>query len=303
LTAEPAAGSLRTIAGTGRERRLGTGIALPVLAALLVPAVATAGMAGPTVSLGRAGGLEYLKATYENVVSQAGAPAVCDPGDFATGGGGAINGDPASAELSVIAPTDTPDDGWIAKGAGSGTPRKATTYAICGRDITDTNTSTSSFPAGSEFSSGEECDPGDVSLSGGVSANNGDTTIATIRPDFQGVFDWNNRFAVEADDTVARHVVCSSEYARTVRRETESVRKDAAPKVVRRCGRGDAVLGGGFEVDNDELLFPFEVHAIASRPWDDPRDANKVPEDGWLAKVFNDTGARLTVKAFAVCAT
>jgi hypothetical protein len=218
------------------------------------------------------------------------------------GGGGSVNGDPSSAELSVLAPITTIPEGWLAKGASSGGPRTVTTYATCGNNATDTSTFTSLFTAGAEFSSGEECDPGDVSLSGGVSAGNGDTTIATIRPDFQ-VFDWNNRFAVESDDTVSRYVVCTSEYPREVKAKAASVRKDTAAKVVRKCKAGDEVLGGGFEADNDGGPFPFEVHAITSKPWDDPKDANKVPEDGWLAKLYNDTGAKMKLKAFAVCAT
>jgi len=276
---------------------IATGAALAVLASS-----ASAGTPGPTVSLGSAGGLDYFKATFENVVSQAGATAECSKGDHVTGGGGSVNGDPSSAELSVIAPTSTPDDGWTAKGASTSTPRKVATYAICGGRATDINTSTSSFVAGSEFSSGEECDPGDASLSGGISANNGDTTIATMRPDFLGVFDWNNRFALESDDTVSRHVVCAATYPRTVRRMAAPVRRDAAAKLVRECRSGEKVLGGGFETHDGDATFPFEVHAIASRPWDDPADANKVPEDGWLAKAHNDTGAKLTLRTFAVCA-
>jgi hypothetical protein len=278
-------------------------LALVLGLALAVPAaLAHAGTPGPTESLGSAGGFEYLKATFDSVLSQAGAPAVCDADDFVVGGGGSVNGDPSSAELSVIAPTDVPDDGWLAKGASVGGPRAVTTYAICGNEATSTTTATGSFAAGAEYSSGEECDPGEVSLSGGVSANNGDTTIAAIRPDYL-VFDWTSRFAVESDDTVSRHVVCTSEYSRTVKRKTASVKKDTAAKVVRRCRSGDEVLGGGFEVDNDEAQLPFEVHAITSKPWDDAKDANRVPEDGWLARVYNDTGAKLTLKAFAVCVT
>ncbi len=175
-----------------------------------------------------------------------------------------------------------------------------TTYGICGNEATQLDTATASFTAGQEFNSGEECVAGDVSLSGGVSAGNGDTTIAGIRPDFQ-VFDWTNRFAVESNDTVSRHIVCTSQYSRTVRAATATVRRASAAKVVRKCGSGDEVLGGGFKVDNDELQLPYEVHAITSKPWDDPNDANKVPEDGWLAKVYNDTGAKLELKTFAVC--
>ena len=281
-------------------RGLGTA-ALAAAIVLLSPAAAPGGTAGPTESLGRAGGIEYLKAEFESVVSQAGAAAVCDPGDYVLGGGGSINGDPASAELSVIAPTDTPDDGWVAEGASTSAPRKVATYAICSSDDTEIKTATSSFSAGSEFSSGEVCDSGEVSLSGGISAGNGDTTIAAIRPDYL-VFDWTNRFAVESDDSVSRHVVCTSEYSRSVKRNAVSVKRDTAAKVVRGCGRGNEVLGGGFEVDNDELQLPFEVHAMTSKPWDDPKDAKKVPEDGWLARVYNDTGSKLTLRAFAVCA-
>jgi hypothetical protein len=270
--------------------------------AAVAPTLALGGTPGPTESLGTSHGIEYMTAKFESVLSQAGAPAVCDANDYVLGGGGSINGDPSSAELSVTAPTDIPDDGWLAKGASVGGPRTVTTYAACGNDATDTTTATSSFAAGAEFSSGEECDPGEVSLSGGVAANNGDTTIAAIRPDYV-VFDWTNRFAVESDDTVSRHVVCASEYSRTVKGKTASVRKDTAAKVVRKCNGGDEVLGGGFEVDNDEIQLPFEVHAITSKPWDDPQDANKVPEDGWLARIYNDTGAKLALKAFAVCAT
>jgi hypothetical protein len=278
-------------------------IAAAALTAIAAPAAALAGSPGPTESLGSSHGVEYLRATFDSVVTQAGAAAECDTGDFVLGGGGSIGGDPSTAELSVIAPSSSPDDGWLAEGATTSGARTVTTYAVCGNDSARTDVAVASYPAGSDFSSGEECDPGEVSLSGGVAAGNGDTTIATIRPDFQGVFDWNNRFAVESADTVSRYVVCSSDYARSVKAKPTTVRRDTAAKVVRGCGGGRQVLGGGFEASDESASFLYEVHAISSRPWDDPRDRGKVPEDGWLAKLYNDTGARLTLTAFAVCQT
>ena len=277
-------------------------VAIAAVVAFACPASALAGSAGPTESLGSSHGVEYLRATFDSVVTQAGAAAECDTGDYVLGGGGSISGDPATAELSVIAPTSTPDDGWRAEGATTAGARTVTTYAICGNDAATTKVATSSYAAGMEYSSGEECDAGDVSLSGGVSAGNGDTTIATIRPDFQGVFDWNNRFAPESEDIVSRYVVCTSAYARTAKAEAKTVRRDTAAKVVRRCGKGHEILGGGFEADSGTALFPFAVHAISSRPWDDPKDRGKVPEDGWLAKLYNDTEAKLSLRTFAICA-
>jgi len=260
---------------------------------------AIAGSPGLTESLGSSGGIEYVRAKFPSVVSQAGPTAACDAGDSTVGGGGSINGDPATARLVTLIPAATPDDGWTTEGTADVGARTVAAYAICGGDAVETVSSTDNYPAGSEFLRAELC-PGDgVSLSGGAETSGGQAApVATFPGD--DAPEWRIAYATNADTSVTTGVQCSTSYPRTVRERSADVKSGDSGKIIRRCAKGHEVLGGGFVAEQPNTQLSFETVGTTSRPWDDPRDAKKVPEDGWLVKVHN-FGGRVELSAYAVC--
>ena len=279
-------------------------VALLAGCAVIVPAAtAHGGTAGPTVSLGKAKGFEYMRVTLQNVFSQAGAPAQCAGERFATGGGGAISGPGTEASLNTLQAT-SPTQGWQAEGSTTGVQgRKLTTYAVCGTKPVTESAGTGSFAPGAEFNSGLTCGGSERASSGGIEdvGGGGDVRIVGLFP-AADPFDWIDSFKnAGSENTTVRHSVrCVSGYNFRYRSESARVRKGEAGKVVAKCKESEAVAGGGL-LSTSGTSFDFDTWALGSKPWDSKQDAKKVPDDGWLARVHNGADHRIDLTAHAVC--
>jgi hypothetical protein len=276
-------------------------VAAAGMATLAAALPASGGTAGPTVDLGNAKGLKYLKAPFEEVVTQAG-PAVACPGDReATGGGGAISGATHNALLNSSYPTSAPE-GWHSEGSRQGGPaRTVTTWAICGKVDMLQSQSTTTLTPGQEFSSGFACSEGLDATSGGVEGDGGLVRITGMNPRQEPPFDWVNSFRnVGTTNSVVRdYMRCTAEYELTYRSASTRVEPGQAGVVKATCARSQAVAGGGLR-PTKAGNFTNGMPAIASRPIDS-KDSGTVPDDGWLAKAHNFLETRATLTVHAVC--
>lgn len=270
--------------------------------ALALPPAAHTATPGPTVSLGKSRGLEYLSAKFENVVSQTGAPANCDAGDFATGGGGSISGTGINASLNATYPTSPAGAGWQGEGHTIGASgRTVTSYAICGADEVAYQTYDSAIgPNTALVASSPQCALGSVVTGGGVRAQGGDVLVAESRPD-SVQRRWDDVVfnpPGSGGSTVSPFVGCSDAYELRYRSSATKVKSDEGGQASARCKRHEAVAGGGFGATLDGVT-QYDTWALATRPWDSTEDGNKTPDDGWLARVYN--GADGEGQADRVC--
>jgi hypothetical protein len=279
-----------------------TGIATALLVALALAAPANAGTPGPTVSLGSAKGLEYVKANFPSVVSPAGAPADCDAGDVATGGGASISGPALSGTVVDYHPTTTAGEGWSATATTGEDPITETTYAICGAEDVDYSLTPASVPSTGFFEITGECASGSV-VSGGLAKDNPELPILASEPidtnsdadstpdDGWHVTGTNNTGMSEA---VTLSMGCTTAYELTYKRKVREVGAGKAKAVKAKCPKRYPVGGGGFSAD-----FPGQLNQ--TMPWDS-RDRKKTPEDGWSTKLFNTTPDEGEITTHAICA-
>ncbi len=277
------------------------------MAALAVAAApASAGTQGPTVSLGKSGGLEYLKAKYEQVVTQAGPHADCTGDDVAAGGGGAVSGRPSSAHLNSTWVTNASGDGWTTEATSHlDGPRTVSSYAICGKDpVFWESNGPSQVPGGTKLGLGADCPNAaqDVTA-GGSSAEGGDIELLA-NLSFGQAFDWDtiHRNDGLTDALVEQWVGCSSDLKTSVEEDAVKVSPGKAGKLKVLCERKRVVTGGGFNFAKQFGFEPDGVHLNASQPIDDKSDKNKVPDDGWLVKAYNGAETKETLRAQAICA-
>ena len=273
-----------------------------LVSALLLAAPASAGIPGPTVSLGRAGGFEYKKASLADVVSQAGAPVLCDGGDIPTGGGGTISGSGKTAALNASYPNSgPPGDFWQAEGRTSSTPRRETTYVICGPAALGWNNGTS--PVSATGDPGDVLTLNDACLSGtelgGIRGSGGDVRILANRA--TGGTGWSS--TVENFDDVSasatQYVTCTGVYEPTQRTASVQVPKGTARKATAHCQHDEAVISGGLaSTSGGEPAI--STWATSTRPWDS-KDKKKTPEDGWQVKYQNDSQGGNKLKVYALC--
>jgi len=286
--------------GTGGSRW--TALAAVVAFAVLGwPGGATAGSAGPTVSLGKAKGLHYFKAKFEQVVSQVAQPAQCGDAN-PTGGGGAISGPTADAFLHESYPL--PGNGWQAEGSTTGAARTLTAFAVCGGADLDYTANQSAFPENTTLHATGTCGPSLEPIGGGASATGPGIQFIASRPQRPpSTPGWASSASnTTMDDTLLdAHAVCSDDY--TVKyRQSDPVRLAAgdSAKAIAKCKPDEAVMGGGFMGVKGEVI-GYRTPVLATKPWDSKDDAKKVPDDGWLAKAGNLQDFRVNLVAHAVC--
>jgi hypothetical protein len=85
---------------------------------------------------------------------------------------------------------------------------------------------------------------------------------------------------------------------RYVVEEGPGINPDSVGEVTAKCPRGTVVVGGGFHENGTAI----HMRMVGSQPVD-RGDGNTAPDDGWLVKVFNETGgpSTNTPTAYAVC--
>jgi hypothetical protein len=286
--------------------RRGLSAAAAIAAAgLICAAPASPGVPGPTVSLGSAGGFEYLKATFPVVASQqAGAPVDCDVGDGVIGGGGSISGNGANAALNASYPTGFEGEGWIAEGSSSSSGRTVTTYAICGPDPFEFSNANGTLEAAGgdlDTSTDSQGCPAEQTLYG-VNGSGGEVRILQLRPATNGLL-WTSTVQNLADIN-AEYTVwysCIEGLDPVLRQsDTVSVKPGDAGKATARCKAGEAVTAGGlFSAVGGQPRR--DTWATSTRPYDS-KDNKKTPDDGWTIKVQNGRdGGRTNIAAYAVC--
>jgi len=280
---------------------MGTGgLAVALIAALgLVPA-ASAGTPDPTVNLGSAGPLEYLRTKYPQVVTQAGPVTECEENSL-TGGGAAIGGSGKKGHLNASGPVPA-EESWIAEGRTADPDGETvTSWAICGPGVVSRATSTENVgPNTSQANYSLACPSGEVPLSGGIVGTAGDPEILGTFPAMTPNA-FTHSFANESpvDGEAVFTTLCAG-YATTIRDKATDVKEKRPGKAVAKCRSGEAVVGGGVKVTRG-TVWQQDVPALAIRPWDSPKDKGKTPEDGFYAKSFNGTNKRVTLTSYAVC--
>lgn len=264
---------------------------------------AWAGTAGPTESLGMSRGLEYLTADFAAVASQAGPNVLCDGGDTVTGGGGRISGDPATAHLNATRPISTAGEGWVAEGTADSGSRTVSAFAICGgRAVSWVPLGPAPVPSGNVYGSGTACPQQEQNgVGGGVGGTGGNIRILATFP-FRPTYDWGS-YVYNAGGTqasISEYAGCSTAYP--VRYVSDSVEVGAGkPGSLRvRCGKRQAVTGGGFDLGEPGFESP-ETRLVSSRPVDLKPDANHVPDDAWLAKAYNGSAETQPLHVYAIC--
>jgi hypothetical protein len=286
----------------GRAARL-TLLAVTGALALVAPS-AQAGIPGPTVDLGHAGGFEYKKAPFEDVVSQAGAPVLCDSGDTPTGGGGTISGSGKTAALNSSYPnTGPPGAFWHAEGSTSSTPRTVTTYVICGPADLSYSHSTSPVSAvgnpGDVVPLSDSCDGNEIAL-GGVRGEGGDVRILATRVTGGGsaLSSTVENFA-DVSANASQYYACTEAYDPSQRTASVKVPSGKARKATTRCHSDEAVIGGGLtSTSGGEPAI--STWATWTRPFDS-NDKKRTPDDGWQVKLQNDSQGGNKLKVYALC--
>jgi hypothetical protein len=279
-------------------------------AAIACAAVAPAASATTDV-LGKVGGLKYVRAS-DTVAAASMSPtartvrARCGAREWETTGGGvALEG---TARTSYLSQSSDFVNSWYGTGWHlSQAARKLSTYGICSKSTAITHdTHVNSFPSAppTSVASGVNlCAQGHV-LGGGTLATTGPAKrfINTTNPydsasDADDIPDdgWQVYMAVlDGSGSILVYNICRK--AAPVYRSVQgSVDDNHSLTVSARCPSGHVAGGGVYETGNAQA-----GHVVATRPID-TGDADKIPDDGWSGKVYNETGITQTVTATAIC--
>ena len=285
----------------GGQRLPSLGIVLVLVGAAAVVAISSppAGAGGTEVKLQRSGPLRYVTLSDRQGPGALELQVECPVGTRLASGGGALGKVGNAAHFSGFVPRDTGDldgdgdDGFILRGSRNGLigdtsiklvaiclgpGQDSLAYAEQGDVVSEGTLSAAnahSCPTGSRLTGlGFESDgPSSQVKIVGLAA---DLQGGAIDP-FEMVWQYRKSGASQA---VTSHVICLApgfaplRYAiarRTFPNESTRVLKAHCP------GKSRAIGGG---------VGSAPTNVLASLPFDD-RDRNKVPDDGWLAKVFN----------------
>ena len=266
-------------------------------------ATAQAGTAGPTTSLGKAGGVAYVTAKFENVYDPAGPPAECPGARDALGGGGRVSGQTNAGRMTTVAPISTAGEGWLAEGRvlGMSAGQTVHAFATCGRTEAQYETSSVGLSSGFAVGLSAICPGGTKVTGGGVSGNGGELVIHRSIPIDGGDIDttpddgWSTYVTNTSGGsvTVTSYAVCAGSLKLRYAFAPKAVAPTSAGKATAGCPKGTVVVGGGFNGPDEGLL-----HASIPK---DTKDAGKVPEDGWFARLHNPGANPATVTTHATC--
>lgn len=266
-------------------------------------AEAQAGTQGPTESLGKSKGLEYVTAPFDGIVTQAGPHANCDEGDIVTGGGGSIAGQASSAHLNATYPVGPTYDAWQAEGTSHlNGPRTVTSYAICtSKSVSWTSSGTQQVAMGATQGFGTACPTG-TGTGGGISSLGGDLELLG---DFDPSVTFERSAFVHNDgaatSTINQFVGCSTELSVKIRQGSKTVKPGKSGKLKVACAEKEAVLSGGYDFAAQPGFELVDSNLNASIPFDSKSDKKKVPDDGWSVRAFNGAASTQTLRAFAAC--
>ena len=230
-----------------------------------------------------------------DVDTPAGPTASCGNGDLVTGGGGSISGPPDAARLTSTRPSDPTLDGWTAEGARrEGDLKTVSAFAICGPTPGSYVQDSTAFGGGA---SGDDATCSAGNLTGGGASQEG-TDFLYYQMFAQTPTSWrvDALHTSTATETMTLYAVCSSVLDLSYRSSDRArVPAGTAGKARAKCGRRQAVTGGGFETKPVPGPWP-----VSTRPWDGP-DGNATPDDGWTARIYNDAQSGVRLFAHAIC--
>jgi hypothetical protein len=279
-------------------------LALWLVAALVAAPVAAAGTPGATESLGKAKGLEYHRARFLSVVTQTAQPANCDGDANVVGGGGSMAGSAPESTLNETYPMQP--DSWQAEGSTTApNGRTLTAYAVCAGGFSLSHQSSQS-PLGvnTVIIATAACEGAEEPIAGGGGATGPGIRMIASFPRLapSSPLGWHP-FAhnTTASDTLwDSSAICSNLDVRYRESDRVRVRPQETGKAVAECRQTEAVVSGGWAGKRDKVV-GFTTRALTTKPWDSKDDANKVPDDGWLAKAQNLHTQRIDLIANAVC--
>jgi hypothetical protein len=263
---------------------------------------ASGGTAGPTVSLGKSKGLEYMKAKHLQVVTQTTQPATCDSGTSVVGGGGSMAGPAPQSTLNETYPSQP--TAWHAEGNTTSGARTLTAYAVCDQLPLSYQSSQSALDTNSVLIATVLCEGAEEPIAGGGGATGpGIRTIASFpRLPPNSPLGWHPyAHNTTGNDTLwDSYVICSNLDVRYRESGEARVRPQETAKAIAKCRPEEAVVSGGWAgVDGDTT--GFSMRALSTKPWDSKDDTNKVPDDGWLAKAQSLHTQNIDLVANAIC--
>ena len=273
--------------------------------------VAAAPSSASATTLGKAGGLKYVKAE----APLAGAPnatrttttamAPCGRKRTATAAGGSITGSASASALSKLQP-----GGHAAYGAGWHFLQPDETlqiFAVCAKKRTISwDANIQPFPsAPSDLGLTSDCTAGHV-VGGGVLAPGAGTDVVFINTTMP-VDDGDGDSIPDDGWRAFQHLFTGTNASMLVYSEC---RKGPAPAyrtlsapvpahqpvTLNMACNGGHVIGGGAVISGPAA----DAHLAASLPID-LQDADSVPDDGWRATVSNDSSNDLTTTVHAIC--
>ena len=264
-----------------------------------------AGLAQPglpgQLSLGKSKGLEYFKATYQQVVTQTAQPVTCAAGDV-SGGGGALPGNPKTSAVNDSYPSA--DDTWQVEATSTSGAKDLTAYAICDPDggLGITSNQCPLGENGSLFATAF-CGGSSMPIGGGMSASGPGIRLIRSKPSLPpNSFGWAAAtYNPTMDDTlVDTYAICGMNDGVKYRDSKPiKLKHKEEGKATAKCKSDEAVMGGGFEGTKNQTV-GLRVLASVSKPWDS-KDKGKTPDDGWQIRVLNASGQKVDALASAVC--
>ncbi len=273
--------------------------------------VAASVASATTTTLGKAGGLKYVRAT--GTVGAAGlAPADatvqarCGASAWRTTGGGvALAG---SAPTAYLSQSSDFLHSWYGTGWHRAEPaRRLSVFGICSKNAAFTHkTRLASFPPAPPTSVAYTVNPcaGDHVLGGGTLATTGasdrfiNTTNPYDGPDADKALDdgWQAYQAIlNGSGSILVYSVCKQGPMPAYRSAQRTVEDHHVVTASARCTSGH-VAGGGVYVTGPAT----DAHLVASRPID-AGDSDRIPDDGWSGRAYNRTGGTQTVTVTAIC--
>ena len=282
--------------------RMLAALSVAVTVAIVPAAPAIAGTPGGTESLGKSKGLEYMRATFPNVVTQTPQPANCDGDAQIVGGGGSISGPAPQSTLNETYPV--PPSTWQAEGTSTNGAQKLKAYAVCGGFIPDYENTQSSLGENTVLIASASCALDTDPIGGGGGATGaGIRTIASFpRLPPSSPLGWHP-FAhnTTMDDTLWDSWAICSDLDVSYRNSSRvRIGPEETGKAIARCTSKEAVVSGGWSGKRENVV-GYTMRALTTKPWDSKEDANKVPDDGWLAKAQNLHTQGIDIVANAVC--
>ncbi len=284
--------------------------------AVTVAALAFFAFAAPASAevLGKEGGFTYVKKTKTLPGGGSGddaeAVAKCPSDQVHAGGGATVTGDARGTTLSTVGLGN--DRSWFASAWHTGInskDKKLTAWVTCTSKVSTMSANTEVVSVGSGPASGSTavaCDSGVVTGGGTrlIGSNddwwlNSTYPVDMTDPDPSTNDGWR-AYAQHLDGTLSStmlvDVVCLTGKEPLYRSTSRETSKELVT-LKTSCPNDRAVTGGGAFASGAAD----EAYVVSTAPFDSKDDKDKVPDDGWKAKIQNNTSGELQFGSSAVC--